>query len=438
MLIKARLILNKFFSPTEAGVLYRFAFQALSVRLIGLLTGFLFTWMVAKYCGAGVLGIITICTATLNIAGTLCKWGIDIAASRIIAECDAKQQHNLINSFYKSAYFRVFIQGLLGTIVLILARNYIQAYLIKQSISEYILMINYICLIPISFILFNAESLRGLRRVSYYTFFATASISTLSTIMLSVALLLQLPAMVAIYIQFGSILISFILSQYCWHRFKPSISSQEKFSMAAIWKVAHPMQGTALLQLIMAWMAVLMLSYFFNENISGIFNTLIRIAALVNFGLFAIIAYAMPRITAAFVSSDMIALTQITKISARLNVMFASVVTGFLLLFNEFILSIFGNYFLQYRHSFIILIIGQFVITCTGIPAQVLNATDRQPELRNVSAIAASVFLLVCMATIPLHGIIGAAYATLSCQLTNQIIAMFYVKKYFNINTFIH
>ena len=410
--------------------------RSLWVRGIGVTTGFLVTWLTARYFSADALGVVSICLAILSLASVASKFGHDVALMRFIA---AEGLPAKIKGVYLTSMKLVFPMSLLVAIVLFFAAPYMAEHLFHKNYLSFILQLNAIMLLPLTLLQIHAECLRGVKRIGEYTFFQTSAVSSLAVAGLLVALAAELSGNSPVYIQFIAISIAALLSSYRWLLVSGyfTVRAEYSVSLSALNRVAAPMFTTTIMQLLMSWTGTLVLAAYLPEATVGIYNALVRISVFTNITILAINGLMITRFVAAYHSGDHELLRKQSHEATRL--IFITALPLFIVLFSfpTTVLSIFGADFMQYKNELFVLLAGQFIVVCAGLPGQLLNMTDRQHVLRNISIVAAVVNVICCLAFIPTYGMRGACWAQLIGTLVWNLLCMYSVYRKMNIKTFI-
>jgi len=96
---------------------------------------------------------------------------------------------------------------------------------------------------------------------------------------------------------------------------------------------------------------------------------------------------------------------------------------------------VFGEEYVQAAHLLQILIIGQFINVITGSVGYLLNMTGHEKDMRNVVFFSGPLALILGFVLTPLYGATGAAVATAIALASQNLLAVFMVKKRLGFNT---
>lgn len=430
--------LEKFRTDREYNELIRTSFFALLVRVTGIITGFLVTLLTTRYFGADALGIVSICLAILSFSSVFGKLGLDIALIKYIAGFALSKNYSGMKGVYLSSIKLILPVTLLISILLYFFAPWMSESLFHKPYLKELLQINAWLAIPLVFLLINSESIRGLKKISVYTFLQTVSVSLFATILLITASFFIREKEVPSWVQFISIFISGILSTVLWFKFSgiSKYKASNEISSVTLLKTSSSMFTTTLMQLIMSWAGTLILAAHVNESEVGIYSAIVRISVVTNITILAINSLALPRFAESFSTGSIDALRKQAGEATRLIFLTSLPVFFILAVFPEWILSIFGKEFPGNEKALYILLAGQFIVCFAGLPSQILNMAGRQHILRNIAIIAAIVNVLCCFILIPSMGIMGACYAQLAGIFTWNLLSTLSVKRYFGFFAF--
>ena len=177
-------------------------------------------------------------------------------------------------------------------------------------------------------------------------------------------------------------------------------------------KVAVPLLGVGLMQLLMRHTDVIVLGVILGTETSGIYWPATRVALLVGFGVAAVDAVLPPLIARYHAQNNKADLQRLVTLSARGLFAFAVVGVGVILLARNLILDAFGPGFRQGAPALAILAVGELVRAVSGSVGFVLSMTGHHRLVVGTLAWATVAHVGLCLALIPGFGIIGAATST--------------------------
>jgi O-antigen/teichoic acid export membrane protein len=190
-----------------------------------------------------------------------------------------------------------------------------------------------------------------------------------------------------------------------------------------------------LMGLVVQWSGVLVTGILLTEEKVALFSVAQRISVLVSFILIAINVVVAPRFSASFANNNINEL-RLTAIScSRLMIIFAMPMLFIIFTFPEVILGFFGEEYIQAALILKILAIGQFINVVTGSVGYILNMTGHEKDMRNVVFLSGPIGLILALILTPIYGTLGAAIATSIAVASQNLLAVFFVKKRLGFNS---
>lgn len=393
--------------------LIRSSFVSLLIRGLGVSTGFLVTWITARFYGADALGVVSICIAILSLAAVFGKLGMDVALMRFITGFASRQDFRAIKGVYMTGMKHVLPVTIGISVLLWLFAEPMATRLFHKPYLAAVLRINAWCTLPLVLLLLHSESVRGLKHIGSYTFFQTAAVSTAASLLLLFMIPFYTGPFVPAYVQFVCITLAGLVSCWIWLRGSRYFSTvaDNQVSSVELRRTAGPMFTTTIMQLLMSWSGTLILASYVEESEVGIYNALVRISVFTNITILAINSIALPRFAEAWAANDRQALGNTARATARMIFLSAMPIFVALALFPSSLLSVFGKDFSGHELPLYLLLSGQLVVVLVGLPSQLLNMTGRQAALRSISIVSAVVNIVACLLLIPHYGMLGACIA---------------------------
>jgi len=413
--------------------------RSLVIRMLGVATGFLVTWTTARFFSAESLGVVSICIGILSLASIFAKLGHDVALMRYISGLSENTRIGAVRRIYRNSITVVLPFSLLLSLLLYFSAPWMAGHVFHKPYLASVLQWNSFVLVPLTFLQINAECLRGTKRIEAYTFFQTAAVSLTALLFLLAARSTAAFTDIPVYIQFVSITLAFIASQWWWYRIVKGaeLDQLDIPTFSQVNRTASPMFTTTLMQLVMSWSGILILAAFRDEASVGVFNALVRISVFTNITILAVNGLVMTRFAAAYHSGDLTALRRQSSEAARLIFFTAIPLFGILFLFPGTVLSVFGAGFEGHELQLCLLLLSQLVVVVVGLPGQLLNMTGRQHVLRNIALVSALVNVAVGLWLIPPSGMIGACWAQLSGTVVWNVLCVWAAYREFGFLTIV-
>lgn len=205
------------------------------------------------------------------------------------------------------------------------------------------------------------------------------------------------------------------------------------FSKKALLRSAAPLLFVVFATQMNGQASVLILGAFADSSAVGIFNIALKVSMLMSLVLTAINVIAATKISELYANGKKKELdTTIRKISA-LGAVAGLPIFLVLALFPHFLLSLFGQGFIDGSNALIILAFGQLINVTLGSAIFVLAMTDHERSLASAVAISLGINITLGFILIPPFGIMGAAITTTTTLIVSCLIMLLLVKKYLNV-----
>ena len=211
----------------------------------------------------------------------------------------------------------------------------------------------------------------------------------------------------------------------------------EKLTSKQIIQFSSPMMLSSLMLFLLNWTDVFMLGSMTTENEVGIYNIAYKLASLSMLIIISMNVVLAPKIAQLYKSNQINELHSIIKKSTRLVILLTTPVVLLLIIFSDYILGFFGSNFTQGKTALVIISIGVLINVATGNVDQILNMTNNQKVLKNITIFGFFLNVILNYLLIPVYGINGSAAASLVTNAVFNIVCLFYIKNKLGFYTFI-
>lgn len=165
------------------------------------------------------------------------------------------------------------------------------------------------------------------------------------------------------------------------------------------------------------------------------FATAQRTAMLTSFILFAVNSIAAPKFAVMYNSGDHDGLKRLALLSVKMMMLVAVPTTLFILIFPEWLMSMFGDEFVAASKALMILAMGQFINIATGSVGYLLSMTGHEAKVRDNMLVSGTLTVILGLALIPTFGVIGAAIAYACGVASQNLLCVYQVNKQLGFNT---
>lgn len=169
-----------------------------------------------------------------------------------------------------------------------------------------------------------------------------------------------------------------------------------------------------------------MLGMWSTERDVGLFNIANKTALLVSFILSCVNTVIAPKFASIYHEGNFKELQDLVSRATALMVVIAAPIAIIMIIFPQYIMSLFGNQFIEGANILIILAIGQFVYVVTGAVGYLLTMSGHERMMKNIMILCSLLIVSMNYLLIPRFGAQGAAIAT-SITLIFQNVAIAFV-----------
>lgn len=435
-MIQLKTLNNDFFSAIPV---------ALFFRMFGILSTYLFTYLIANFYGSAALGYFSLLQTYLLVVIIFSKFGLDTASLKLVSENKVLKQHRKLNNDYYLILKIMIVFSLLLSLI-----SYILSYYISHNIFNlpeinfYIKLFSFLIL-PCSILYLNAESFRGLKIISLYSLLNNTTISFIASIFLLFFYYNGFrQEFYPLYSFFISAIILSLFSILLWKLYLNRINSLNKndqndenkqVSLQKLFNLSTPMLLSNSMAYLLNWSSVLILGIYLLPSEVGYFSVALKVSMVTSIFLYSVNSIAAPKLSEYYAKNDFKSLKKIILKTSSLIFWFAFPISLITIFFSDRILFFFGSEFYAAKNILIILTIGQFLNSICGSVGYILQMTGKQKTFQNIITISTIINISLNFILIPNYGLIGAAISNVISICLWNISSMIYVYKYYNVVT---
>lgn len=437
-----------------SSAMVRAAANSFGMKLFGMISGYLFIYLLSKRWGPEAVGSYSLAQTVLSILGMGVLLGMNTSIVKYAGVSLTSSHSWAISKVHrKMALVTLLLGVMLGLLFYIVSG--VMAHVIFDDRGLTVPLRLVALGLPFyALCILNAETLRGMKRIKQYDFFLYTGVISFGVLLL---LLFTRPEPTSVYSFFGyriaiagesvgiaalacSYTIMAAISMFSLHQAIPEKSAMASqragIPLKTILQQSLPMLATSSIYLLNSQVDKIMIGMLKTTADVGIYNVALRISTMTSLGLAAVNAIAAPKIAGLYSEKRMKELEQVLYNSARAMFWFSSPVFLLCLFFPGFLLKLFGPEFATGRTTLVFLVIGQFVNTCCGSVGIFLNMTGHQIIFRNIVLFAMLINIGINAALVPHYGIEGAAVATTVSIVFWNSAAAWYCKRHLRIRTY--
>ena len=395
-------------------------------RMFGLGTSFITTILITRLFGVETFGNYSLVFALSQIVALFFTLGIPNTLIKIIG-------NNNFN-FYQAK--KLLIKGLKVALVFSLLPVlffYFCSNYLSQNIFHNIPLTNYFLIVSITVPLFIVHE------IFLYFLIATKNFMKYNLYMFVIP---NVFLMLFIYLFHNfnsqnhftfvafaiSIFITVLFEVFTIFELKPQ-KEVISISMLALIKTASPLLFSGLFLYLLNYTNVILLGIMTNETQVGIYNIAYKIGSVGFLVIVSVSTIITPKMAELYGQGNLLELKKLTHNATRLIAVLSIPIVLIIVVFSKYILSYWGNEVVNGSATMIIVSIGVLFSAIAGNVDQILNMTENQLILRNITVVSFFVNLGLSYYLIPIYGIEGAAIASLITNILINILCLYYIKK---------
>lgn len=217
------------------------------------------------------------------------------------------------------------------------------------------------------------------------------------------------------------------------------VKDQERtsiFNAFEIFKTSLPMALTGLGFFLLLSVDLILVQYYMGNEAVAIYAQPVKIISLIAIIQTTLNAAISKQISELFHSEKNVNLKFIVKKTSRTIAIISFPIILTLAVIPEFILSLFGENYVEGAYVLFILLLGTFVNAACGCASVYMNMTGKQTQFRNIIIVTILLNIFLNIFLIPVYGIEGAAISSSISSVFWNLAVVFYVYKRDNIILF--
>ncbi len=404
---------------------------ALSVKAGGMITQYLFVFAVARMLGPAALGSFTLSFTVLQLLAILGLLGLDNLLTRKVAAAKAANRPEDIKSAFITSIKITAISSVLLSLLLFVTADYLANTVFHKPQLSTHLKVMCFALAPFVFINIHAAAFRGMKNMIGFTLYkAIIPLFNVAFIFIGYYSALNISPTLGYMISCFLVMLLYGIAWNNYSRLK-EVVAVETTTMKEMALESLPMMITGSIFFILNWIDNLVIGIFRTELEVGLYDTAFKIASASAIILMAINAIQGPTFAEYHSQNDASKLKKSIYSSTKMLFYATLPFTLFILLFPEWILSFFGKEFEIASTALMILAVGNFINSITGSVGILLQMTGHQKPYNIIILYAAATSIVLNIILVPRIGITGAAIASATAKIVQNLASSIYVYKKF-------
>jgi O-antigen/teichoic acid export membrane protein len=386
------------------------------IFLIGMLAskllGFIYRVILSRM-GEQIYGELSLGIALFSILSTISILGLNTGALKFISTAREEKNNEKIKGTILFSSKAIITGSIILSIILFILSDWIALTFFNSQNLSIILKIFAIALPFEGLRTLFTNIFKAFKNVKYDIYGRVLTENSIKIILTIIFIYLGLGITGAAIAYSSSIILSFLI-MLCLLQFKTfSLTTKinSVFNNKELLLYSLPVVLSSLTLAVMSWADTLMLGYFQNTSIVGIYNVAMPAAKLVLILPTALSTLFLPAMAALLNSKDEFKKTYQTTTKWILLVNFLALI--WMIIYGKKLISFFfGQNYIAAYIPFVLLIIGLFINSTLYTSRDILLLKNKTGLILKITLVGCIINLLINLLLIPKYGMIGAAIAS--------------------------
>jgi O-antigen/teichoic acid export membrane protein len=402
-------------------------------RVFGAVSVFFLSVVVGRQLGAEDSGYFFLSFGIITFLAAFSRLGFDNTLVRFVGAGLSESSWADIRFVVSKAITLVSITSTVVAVLLYLGSDLIASLIFNKPLLAPVLQSIAPGVIGLSLFTLLAMTLQGLHKVAPSVFIINISVN------IWVILAIYLGGLDSSYEVGAAWVISSFITVFLgfmfWFKYCKHAVNEPSVNWSVLMASAMPLWVALLMGQLTQWSGQFIAGAYVSTDQVAQLAVAQRTAMLTSFILMAVNLVVAPRFAALYKQGNMEGLQRLALTSVKLMVVFAVPIVALMLVFPSFLMGLFGEGFSSGGHLLQILALGQFVNVVTGSVGYLLSMSGHEKDLRNTVLISGPLAIALAFLLTPLLGATGSAIATAISVATQNLVAVFWVKKRLGFNT---
>lgn len=410
---------------------------AFVVRIFGAFSVFFMNLVIARSLSVEQSGLFFLAFAITSALGMLCTLGLTNAFIRFIGGFHSEGNWPVIKGVFIIGLKRVLLVSVCVATLLFVFAETVSATIFNKPDLTPILQIIALAIPCFAIYQIVGFAYQGVHKPLPSIIFQNITNQLIVTfvIILFMVLGFSLTGEDVSKVFFVGAFLTCVAALWFWLRQKSLKVSTDFSQTSFLVASAKPLWLMMLMIMMVQYSGQVITGIYVSSEGVALFSVAQRVAMLTSFVLVAVNLVAAPRFAASAKQNKPEELRATSLFCSRIMVVLATPVLIFMLVFPEFILGFFGDEYKKAAFILQILVLGQFVNVITGSVGFLLNMTGHERDMRNVVFLSGPMAITLCLVLTPLYGATGAAVGTAIALASQNLLAVYMVKKRLGFNT---
>ena len=385
---------------------------ALFVRVLGAGSAFIVAIVITRQLGAEGSGYYFLGFSILSVLAAITRCGLDNTVLRFVGAYPENAA-----SIIKRTVSVVAIISIFAALLTYSLANFLSLWLFDKPNLVGVLQAVAPGVAGLAILTIISSALQGIRRVSWSIFvFGRGSAEEYS------------------WYYSASTITTALLGLLLFFRYIPAQSENNVLS-SDIRASCLPLWGVVVMAQMVLWSGQFIAGILLPAEDVAQLAVAQRTALLPSFILVAVSRVVAPKLAEFYRKGAYSELQELTIKSVKLTFCLSAPIIALMLLFPEVLINLFGSGFGEGVLFLQIMAVGQFFNVVTGCVTFLLMMTGHERDMRNITIASGVLSILAAWILTTLYGALGAAIGAALGVATQNLLAVYFVKKRLGINT---
>lgn len=406
---------------------------SISVRIAGALSVFVLSVFVGRQLGADSAGYFFLAFSIVTFLAALTRIGFDNTIVRFVGAGLVDNEWTTIRSVLARSLLITSFASTITAIMLYVGSDWIAISLFSKPLLAPVLQAMAPGVVGLALFTLLAMALQGLHKVAPSVFVINISVNI--WIVIGLVVYQFNTAESVAYAYSVSSLLTVVIGVAFWVYFVKPQQGANTVNWNQLFASCLPLWIVMLMSQLTQWSGQFIAGAYVPSDQVAQLAVAQRTAMLTSFILMAVNLVVAPRFAALYKQGNLQGLERLALMSVKMMVVFAVPIVAVMMIFPSFLMSLFGEGFAGGGHLLQILAVGQFVNVVTGSVGFLLSMSGHEKDLRNTVLISGPIAVGAAFLLVPLYGATGSAIATALAVATQNLVAVFWVRKRLGFNT---
>lgn len=379
------------------------------LRGFSVLSAFMLNIFLSNIFGPNEFGIYAVISSSIMIASVFCRFGTDTLSLRYIPNFINISDIRNIKKFHS---YSIVVISVISTILMISTLVYV--YIVYYNTKLFYIYLVGIFIVPVYSLLYNYTFFLLAMKEFIYSQSLFGIIRPLIIALLCLLFYFAMNDHDAIYIVASDIISTIIVCVACYFLFISKLSNKNETVNRIVRSKVYLKEGFSMTiissaQLILARSDVVIVGIILGPQVAGLYFAASQLSGIVKFFIQSAEQVLAPNISRIYYSDKRRGLQKYISKTVIFLCAITIPVILLILYFGKFLLSLYGDEFIETYNILIVLSLSNFIIVFFGPVGFLLSMTGQHRVASLISVLSASMNIILSIILIPLYGPIGAA-----------------------------